>query len=117
MSRGLSVLLLSAMLLWAAPGVAQDPPAHDLLNAALWMQRSVEYKASALGAFALARLRLDQALADRNWAAAPKEQTGNYQSLPPAGILGLDENNLHNSRHHAWETPKDTTIDFKTWDA
>ena len=65
MSRGLSVLLLSAMLLWAAPGVAQDPPAHDLLNAALWMQRSVEYKATTLGAFALARIRLDQALLEK----------------------------------------------------
>ena len=63
---------------------ADGPPPHDLLNATLWMQRSVEYKAHALTAFALARLRLDQALADPAWTAAPKEQTGAYQSLPPA---------------------------------
>jgi 5'-nucleotidase (lipoprotein e(P4) family) len=117
MSRGLSGLWLSAMLLWAAPAVAQDPPAHDLLNAVLWMQRSVEYKASALGAFALARLRLDQALADRNWTAAPKEQTGNYQSLPPAVIVDIDETILDNSGYQAWMTLKDTTFDPKTWNA
>ena len=34
---------------------ASGPPAHDLLNAVLWMQRSVEYKATTLAAFALAR--------------------------------------------------------------
>ena len=51
---------------------AQDAPAHDLLNAVLWMQRSVEYKATALTAFALARIRLDQALADPSWTAAPR---------------------------------------------
>lgn len=117
MSRGLSVLLLSAMLLWAAPAVAQDPSAHDLLNAVLWMQRSVEYKASALGAFALARLRLDQALADRNWTAAPKEQKENYQSLPPAVIVDVDETILDNSGYQAWMALKDTTFDAKTWSA
>src|SRR5437016_14637787 len=114
MSRGLSVLLLSAMLLWAAPGVAQDPPAHDLLNAVLWMQRSVEYKATALGAFALARIRLDQALADRNWTGATKEQTGAYQAQPPPGILDIDQTILDNSRYQARMARKDTSCDPKT---
>ena len=63
-ARCLAILVLVVALGTAAPGLAQDPPAHDLLNAVLWMQRSVEYKASALSAFALARIRLDQALAD-----------------------------------------------------
>ena len=66
-----AVVLLVA-LGCAAPRLAQqapDPPASDLLNAVLWMQRSVEYKATALTAFALARIRLDQALADPNWTA------------------------------------------------
>ena len=67
----------------------QAPPANDLLNAVLWMQRSVEYRATALAAFALARIRLDQALADPNWTAmVPGEQAGPYQSLPPAVITG-----------------------------
>ncbi|HKQ67190.1 MAG TPA: hypothetical protein VJZ73_19395, partial [Methylomirabilota bacterium] len=70
------VALLVVAFGCAGPRVAQQAPApapaqvqasdsqSDLLNAVLWMQRSVEYKASALTAFALARIRLDQALAD-----------------------------------------------------
>src|SRR5262249_17947028 len=95
----------------------QPPPANDLLNAVLWMQRSVEYKASTVTAFALARIRLDQALADPNWTAAPKEQTGAYQSLPPAVVLDVDESILDNSGYQAWMTMNDTTFDPKTWNA
>ena len=115
--HALTVVILAAALLFAAPAGAQDPPANDLLNAVLWMQRSVEYKASALSAFALARLRLDQALADPNWTAAPKEQTGHYQSLPPAVILDIDETIVDNSGYQAWMALKDTTFDPKTWNA
>jgi 5'-nucleotidase (lipoprotein e(P4) family) len=115
--RPLAGLFLGMALAWAAPAAAQDPPANDLLNAALWMQRSVEYRASALTAFALARLRLDQALADPGWTAAPKEQTGAYQSLPPAVIVDIDETILDNSGYQAWMALKDTTFDPKTWNA
>jgi acid phosphatase len=81
------------------------------------MQRSVEYKATALTAFALARIRLDQALADPSWTAAPKEQTGAYRSLPPAIVLDIDESILDNSLYQAWMVLKDTTFDPKTWTA
>ena len=116
-TRWLATLVLAVTLAVAAPALAQDPPAHDLLNAVLWMQRSVEYKATALTAFALARIRLDQALADPNWTAAPREQTGAYQSLPPAVVLDIDESILDNSRYQAWMVLKDTTFDAKTWNA
>jgi 5'-nucleotidase (lipoprotein e(P4) family) len=110
-------LILAATLAGASPATAQDPPANDLLNAVLWMQRSVEYRATALGAFALARIRLEQALTDASWTAAPKEQTGSYQSLPPAVILDIDETILDNSGYQAWMALKGTTFDPKTWNA
>ena len=113
----LATLVLIVALAWATPAPAQEPPAHDLLNAVLWMQQSVEYKATALTAFALARIRLDQALADPSWTAAPKEQTGTYQSLPPAVVLDVDESILDNSGYQAWMVLKDTTFDPKTWNA
>jgi acid phosphatase len=103
-----------------APPVAQplaDPPASDLLNAVLWTQRSVEFKACALTAFALARMRLDQALADPSWTGAPKEQVGAYQSLPPAVIVDIDETILDNSGYQAWMALKGTSFDPKTWTA
>src|SRR5262249_17172567 len=87
---------------------AQTSPANDLLNAVLWMQRWVEYKATTLGAFALARIRLDEALTDANWTAVPKEQTGAYQALPPAVILDIDESIVDNSSYQAWMTLNDT---------
>jgi acid phosphatase len=115
--KRLIVLLCLLTLVAATPAAAQDPPQHDLLNAVLWMQRSVEYRAAALTAFALARIRLDQALADKNWTAAPKEQTGSYQLLPPAIIADIDETLLDNSGYQAWMVLKDTTFEPRTWTA
>jgi acid phosphatase len=115
--KWVAILVLIATVGLAAPALGQDPPAHDLLNAVLWTQRSVEFKATALAAFALARIRLDQALADPNWTAAPREQTGAYQSLPPAVLVDLDETILDNSAYQAWMVLKDTTFDPKTWNA
>jgi 5'-nucleotidase (lipoprotein e(P4) family) len=92
------------------------PPPHDLLNAVLWMQRSVEYRAATTGIFALARIRLDQALADPSWTAIiPKELSTPYQSLPPAVIVDVDETILDNSGYQAWNAIKDTSFDPKTW--
>src|SRR5262249_22123795 len=99
------------------PALAQAPPANDLLNAVLWMQRSVEYKATALTAFALAKIRLDQALADPSWTAAPGEQTGAFQTLPPAIVLDVDESILDNSAYKAGMALKDTSFDPKSWNA
>jgi len=115
-----ALLALVVALGCATPQVARqapDPPASDLLNAVLWMQRSVEFKASALTAFALARIRLDQALTDPSWTGAPREQTGAYQSLPPAVILDVDETILDNSGYQAWMALRGTSFDPKTWNA
>ncbi|HEX8165841.1 MAG TPA: HAD family acid phosphatase [Beijerinckiaceae bacterium] len=111
------VLRLAVLALTAFPlaAHADDPPPHDLLNATLWMQRSVEYRGHALGAFALARIRLDEALADRNWTAAPAEQAGAYQDLPPAIVVDLDETVLDNSAYQAWMVINDKTFASDTW--
>jgi acid phosphatase len=109
----LAVALLSA---WIGGARAADgPPPHDLLNAVLWMQRSVEYKANSTALFALARLRLDEALADKTWTAAPAEQTGSYQNLPPAVVLDVDETLVDNSAFQAWMVLHDTTFSPKVW--
>ena len=76
---------------------AQEPTPHDMLLAALWTQRSVEFKGNALGIFALGKIRLEQALADKSWTAAPGEQKGDFANLPPAVVLDVDETALDNS--------------------
>lgn len=112
------VLVLAAVLAAFSGGVvrAQDAaPPSDMLLATLWTQRAVEYRANALTVFTLARIRLDEALADRNWTAAPAEQKGDYQNLPPAVILDIDETLLDNSRYQVWMLKNDKAFSTKTW--
>jgi 5'-nucleotidase (lipoprotein e(P4) family) len=66
------------------------------LNATLWMQSSVEYRANTTQTYHAAERALSAALRDRNWTAA-LEQSGHYQDLPPAVVLDLDETVLDNS--------------------
>jgi acid phosphatase len=95
---------------------AQDAPvASDMLLATLWTQRAVEYKANALTVFALARIRLDEALADKGWTAAPAEQTGDFRNLPPAVVLDVDETLLDNSKYQVWMMRANQSFSTKTW--
>ncbi len=73
---------------------------NPLLNAVLYMQQSAEYKALTLQIYNNAAIHLERALADKNWTAAT-EQNGDYQNLPPAVILDVDETVLDNSAYEA----------------
>lgn len=81
--------------------VETGTPQDDRLNATLWAQQAVEYKATTDGIYALAAMRLDEALADPDWTAAPDLQGEAYQDLPPAIILDADETVLDNSPYAA----------------
>ena len=114
----IAALAVSASLTLAQPVQAQSaPPQSDLLNATLWMQRAVEYKATTMAAYAMARIRLDEGLKNKNWTAAPAEQTGNYQNLPPAIVMDLDETALDNSPYEAWLSINDRSFDPAVWTA
>ncbi len=112
------LLALGAMAVALSTGAAQaqEPSPNDLLLATLWTQRSVEFKGNALSIYALGQMRLDQALADKNWTAAPAEQKGDYQNLPPAVVLDLDETALDNSRYQVWMLENNQSFSVKTWD-
>lgn len=113
--KSLILALLLAVLSGGAVRAQDVPPAHDLLLANLWIQRAVEYKANALTVYALARIRLDEALSDRNWTAAPGEQTGDFQNLPPAVVLDVDETLLDNSKYQVWLMRADQSFSTKSW--
>jgi acid phosphatase len=103
-------------LAWGAgPAQAGDAVAHDNLDATLWTQTSVEFKANARGMYKLAEVMLDRALADKSWTAAPVEQTGDYQNKPPAVMLDVDETVLDNSLYQAWMVRNDEHYGSKTW--
>jgi 5'-nucleotidase (lipoprotein e(P4) family) len=110
---------VSAGLTFAAmsPAFAQEPVAQsDLLNATLWMENSVEYRANTLAMYQLAKIRLDEALADKNWTAAT-EQTGAYQDLPPAIILDGDETVIDNGAYESWLVVAGKEFGSETWGA
>jgi 5'-nucleotidase (lipoprotein e(P4) family) len=111
-------LIVAAALASIAPspaGAADAAPQNDLLNAELWMQTAIEYRANCLTVYALARTRLDEALADKDWTATA--QSGNYRDLPPAVILDLDETAIDNSPYEAGLAVSGRDFDPKTWDA
>ncbi|HEY5597823.1 MAG TPA: 5'-nucleotidase, lipoprotein e(P4) family [Kiloniellales bacterium] len=105
---GLALLALSV-------SAAQAADQNDNLNATLWMQSSVEYQGATIGAYRLAAMMLDKALADKSWTAVPGQQTGAFQDLPPAVILDLDETVLDNSDYQAWMVANNETFSEKTW--
>ena len=61
------------------------------------------------------RIRLDQALADKGWTAAPGEQKGDFANLPPAVVLDVDETVLDNSPYEVWLLKNNQSFSTKTW--
>ncbi|MEI8633654.1 HAD family acid phosphatase [Vibrio sp. PP-XX7] len=91
------------------------PPPNDLLNATLWMQTSVEYKANVLATYNLAKARLDQALKDSQWTALPTLQGDHYTKLPPAIIADCDETLIDNSVYEAHLIKTGKSYSSKEW--
>lgn len=86
---------------------------NDLLNAALWQQISVEAKANAIAVYALGRIRLDAAIADKSASALDQSDAG---EKPVAVILDLDETVLDNSAYESGLVTSDSNYSSKTWD-
>ncbi len=116
-----AIVLVSCGAATTRPATSASPAAatrhtHENLNAVLWMQTAVEYRASALQAYHTARLALDAALADKRETAA-LEQTSDPSSLPPAIVLDLDETVLDNSAFQARQVADDAPYSETAWNA
>jgi acid phosphatase len=110
--------LMAATILAAGigtAGAADTTPQNDLLNATLWMQKSVEYKATTESLFALAKLRLDQALADKSWTTLPDMEGDSYKDKPVAIITDLDETVLDNNVYEASLVTRNSSFSGKEW--
>ncbi len=105
--------LRTAMLLFAAIAPAA---AQELLNSVLWMQGSIEYRASAAQTYRSAEQALVRALATPNWTAA-LEQAGDFSAKPAAVVLDLDETVLDNSPYQARTIVDGQPFESKTWAA
>ena len=102
-----------------AAAIAPANAAHDNLNAVLWVQRSQEYRASALQTWKSAGEHLDQALADKAWTALLPDEGGTHQSakLKPAVVVDVDETVLDNSPYQARLVRDGTSYNDASWAA
>ena len=101
-----------------AMSAARAVPAHDNLNAVLWMQSAEEYRAVALGTYRAAEARLADALDDTTWSADPfQARGGGFGRLPAAVVLDVDETVLDNSPYQARSAYDGTPYDPATWGA
>lgn len=101
-------LMLCSFVSMAAP--------HDNMNATLWYQTSAEFKASAIQTYQTATLQLPYAIKDKNWTALPNQSGANYQQLPMAIIVDIDETILDNSPTAAQSVLLNSGYDPKRWD-
>lgn len=92
--------LLLAALLTACSNQHQHPGLHESTNATLWSLTAPEFQAGAMQAYHGARQSLDIALAEPAWTAA-LEQQANYETLPPAVLMDIDQTILDNSLYNA----------------
>jgi len=88
---------------------------HEVLNALLWMQRSLEFRVSTQQIYRDATNKLATALSQPGTAAAEQEGQASYASLPPAVIVDIDETVLDNSRYQAWRMKTDSEFEPATW--
>lgn len=91
-----------------------------LLNATLWMQTAVEYDGVTRGAYRLAGVMMERALADSTWSAdleqAARRPT-QYHDKPPAVVLDVDETVLDNSTYQARLIQDDERYKTESWRA
>lgn len=108
----------------AASGATQQAgttttPAHDNLNAVLWVQASTEYRASAETIYRAAADKLDVALKEKNWDAlvpGERDNADKTTSLKPAVVMDVDETVLDNSPYQARLIRDDTEYSDPSWD-
>jgi acid phosphatase len=89
----------------------------SFLDATLWVQTSVEYRAVAKQAYRAAGANLVRAIRDPQWTAALEQEGAPLAELPPAVVLDLDETVLDNSAYQAQIAAAGTTFSDDTWQA
>ncbi len=119
-----TLLLALSARLCAAPEIVGDPVPDprpgvmggEGLNATAWVQSSTEARIASRQAYRLAARQLDAALRDKLWTASV-EQGANYERLPPAVILDIDETVLDNSPYQARLVRDNAVYSAATWES
>lgn len=113
-SRILSLAAVAAVALPLGALAADPVPQNDFLNATLWVSNSVEFKANTLAMFQLAKIRLDEALADKTWSATGQTDAADK---PVAIVADVDETLFDNGGYESWLVKASKDYSGKTYDA
>ena len=114
-TRRLAGAGLALIALGGAIGACARNP-HPVLHSTAWVRTSPEYDAVAREAFRLAMDQLPEALEHPFWTAAI-EQTGDYQELPPAIVVDIDETVLDNTPFQVRMIREGEEFDAEAWAA
>ena len=96
-----------------APATSQRAT-DDRLDAILWQVTSVEYRILAQSIYAGAATHLDRGLADPQWTALPTQKE-NYQKLPPAVIVDIDETVVDTTKFQSQMVRNQTRFSSRPW--
>ena len=107
-------ILVGSIIVSSAAVAADAVPQNDDLNATLWVSNAIEYKANTIAVYQLAKIRLDEALADKSWSATGQTDAA---GKPPAVILDGDETVLDNGPYESWLVKSGQDYSGKTWAA
>ena len=105
MSGPLLLLISLGICGCATTGGSDSTPAHDNMDAVVWLQTSTEYAAVAAGIYATATAALEE---------IAKSEAGRTHRM--AIVLDIDETVLDNSRYQVQLVFDDTTYEGGTWD-
>ena len=89
----------------ATTGGSGSAPAHDNMDAVVWLQASAEYAAVAAGIYATATAALEE---------IARTEAGRTHGM--AIVMDIDETVLDNSRYQAQLVMDDATYEGGTWD-
>lgn len=111
--RGLFPLIFLSVLLLSCSST-KEVTDHPTTRATLWVQNAAEYDALTTLVYQTAVSNLALAKEDSYWSAIPGQED-NYQSLPPAVILDVDETVLDNSAFQARMIKQGSEFDIEKW--
>ncbi|MEQ9308229.1 MAG: HAD family acid phosphatase [Balneolaceae bacterium] len=109
----LPIFLISLFLLTAC---SNTKPVHPTLQATLWVQNSTEFDALAIMTYQTAETKLREALMDKTWTAELSQIDSDFENLPPAVILDIDETVLDNSPFQARMIENNSGYDPVEWE-
>lgn len=120
----LSVPLVAVALTACSSNPAARVPTDDAFNrvhevslGTLWIQTSGEYEAISAQTYRQVVDRMKEALVDPSWTAAIEQEGADYESLPPAIVVDVDETVLDNSPYEARLVESGESFSEESWNA